>query len=106
MEYEKGKDISEYVTHFKKVYKRVDSQKKTPIRTIIRKFINSLPSKYVELLTIIGPNTLEETIEAAMNVEASQKVKARKRNQAYMVDTIEELHHKIHNLQVAQAKSK
>ncbi len=48
----------------------------------------------------MGSETLEETIEAAMNVEASQKVKARKRDQAYMVDTIEELHHEIHNLQV------
>ena len=54
----------------------------------------------MELLTIMGPITLAKAIEAAMNVEASQKVKARKRDQAYMVDTIEELRHEIHNLQV------
>ncbi len=46
-------------------------------------------------------NTLEEAVEAAMDVEASQKVKARKRDQAYMVDTIEELRQEVHNLQVA-----
>jgi len=76
LKYEEGEDISEYVTHFKKVYKRIDPQKRTPIRTIIRKFINFLPSKYVELLIIMRPDTLEETIEAAMDVEVSQRVKA------------------------------
>src|SRR6266496_3060372 len=89
-----------------KIYKRVDPHRSTPTRMIIRKFINSLPSKYVELLTIMGPTTLAEAIEAVMDVEASQKVKARKRDQAYMVDTIEELRHEIHNLQVNQAKPK
>ena len=54
----------------------------------------------------MGPDILDEAIETIIDMKASQKVKARKRNQAYMVDTIEELHHKIHNLQVAQAKSK
>src|SRR6266542_3532681 len=73
---------------------------------IIRKFINSLPPKYMELLTIIGSTTLAEAIEAAMDVEASQKVKARKRDQAYMVDTIEEFRHEIQNLQVAQVMPK
>jgi len=58
----------------------------------------------VKLLTIIGLTTLAEAIEVAMDVEASQKVKARKRDQAYMVDTIEELRHEIHNLQVTQIK--
>ncbi len=104
LEYEEEEDISEYVTHFKKIYKRVDLQKRTPTRTIIRKFINSLPSKYIELLTIIGSGILKEAIEAAMDVEASQRIKVRKRDQAYMVDTIKKLRHEIHNLQVAQAK--
>jgi len=52
------------------------------------------------------PNTLVEAIEAAMDVEASQKVKARKRDQTYMIDTIEELRHEINNLQVNQTKPK
>ncbi len=82
----------------------MDPQKWTPIRTIIRKFINSLPPKYVKLLTIIGSSILDEAVEATIDVEASQKVKARKRDQAYMVDTIEELQHEIHNLQIAQSK--
>ncbi len=47
---------------------------------IIRKFINSLPPKYVELLTIIGLNTLAKAIEAAMDMKASQKVKVWKRD--------------------------
>ena len=55
---------------------------------------------------IMGPSTLAEAIEAAMDVEASQKVKARKRDQAYMVNTMEELRHEIHNLQMNQAKPK
>ena len=55
----------------------------------------------MKLLTIMGPTMLEEAIEAAMDVEASQKVKAHKRDQAYMVDTIKELRHEIHNLQMA-----
>ena len=100
MEYEEDEKISEYVTHFKKIYKWVDPYKSTPTRTIIRKFINFLPPKYVELLTIMGPITLEKAIEAAIDVKASQKVKARKRDQAHMVDTIKELCHKIYNLQV------
>ncbi len=50
------------------------------------------------------PNTLNEAIEAAIDVKANQRVKSRKRDQAYMVDTIEELRHEIHNLQVVQAK--
>ena len=70
----------EYVTRFKKIYKRVDSQKKTPIKMIIQKFINSLPPKYVKLLTIIGLANLNEAIEVTLNVETSQKVKARKRD--------------------------
>ena len=94
----------EYATRFKKIYKRVDLYKSTPTRTIVRKFINSLPPKYVELLTIMRPATLGKAIEAAIDVKASQKVKVRKRDQAYMVDTINELHQEIHNLQVAQAK--
>ncbi len=104
MEHKEKEDISEYVTRFKKIYKRVDSQKRTPIRTIIQKFINFLPPKYMELLTIIGSNTLKEAVEAAMDVKASQKVKACKKDQAYIVDTIEELYQKVHNLQVAQTK--
>ena len=82
----------------------MDPQKRTLIRTIIQKFINSLLPKYVELLIIIRPSILDEAVEAAMNVEASQKVKAHKRDKAYMVDTIEELQHEIHNLQIAQSK--
>ncbi len=76
----------------------MDPQKRTSIRTIIQKFINSLPPKYMKLLTIIGPNTLEKAVEATMDVEASQRVKARKRDQAYMIDTIEEFHQEVHNL--------
>ncbi len=52
----------------------------------------------------MGSSILEEAIEAAIDVKASQRIKAWKRNQAYMVDTIEELRHEIHNLQVTQAK--
>jgi len=90
LEYEEEEDVSEYTTHFKKIYKRVNPQKRTFIRMIIWKFINSLPPKYVELLTIIRSANLNEAIKAALDVEASQKVKTRKRDQTYMVDTIEE----------------
>src|SRR6266540_6573541 len=89
LEHEKEEDILEYATHFKKIYKQVDPQKRTLTRTVMCKFINSLPPKYVEMLTIMGPDTLDEAIEAAMDVEASQRVKARKRDQTYMIDTIE-----------------
>ncbi len=82
----------------------MDPQKRIPIRTVVRKFINSLPPKYVEMLIIMESDILNEAIEAAIDVKASQRVKAHKRDQAYMVDTIEELRHEIHNLQVAQAK--
>ena len=104
LKYEEDEKISEYATRFKKIYKRVDPHKSTSIRIIVRKFINSLLLKYVELLTIMELFTLTEAIEAIMDIEASQKVKARKRDQAYMVDTIEELCHKIYNLQVVQTK--
>ena len=80
LEHEEEEDISEYATHFKKIYKRVDPQKRTPTRMVMRKFINSLPPKYVEMLTIMGPDTLDETIEAAMDIKASQRVKACKRD--------------------------
>ncbi len=80
LEYEEDEEISEYATRFKKIYKRVDPHKSTPTRMIIRKFINSLPPKYVKLLIIIGLTTLAEAIEAAMDVKASQKVKAWKRD--------------------------
>ena len=80
LKYEEEEDISEYAICFKKIYKRVDLQKRTPIRTIVRKFINSLPSKYVELLTIIGPASLDEAIDTAIDVKASQKVKAWKKD--------------------------
>ena len=98
LNYEEEEDISEYATHFKKIYKRVDPLKRIPIRTIIWKFINSLPPKYMELLMIMRPSTLDETIETIMDVETSQKIKARKRDQAYIVDTIEELRQEVHNL--------
>ena len=58
----------------------MNPQKRIPTRTVVQKFINSLPSKYVELLTIMDPEILDEAIETAMDVEASQKVKARKRD--------------------------
>ena len=76
MEYEEDEEISEYATRFKKIYKRVDLHRSIPTRMIIRKFINSLPPKYVKLLTIMGLITLAKAIEAAIDVEASQKVKA------------------------------
>src|SRR6266542_2911084 len=86
LKHEEEEDISEYATHFKKIYKQVDPQKRTLTRTVMCKFINSLPPKYVEMLTIMGPDTLDETIEAAMDIKASQRVKARKRDQAYMIN--------------------
>ncbi len=46
-------------------------------------------------------STLKKAIELALDIKASQKVKAWKRDQAYMMDTIEELRNKIYNLQVA-----
>jgi len=98
LEHKEEEDISEYTTRFKKIYKRVDSLKRILIRTIVCKFINSLSLKYVKLLMIIGPSTLNEAIKAAMDVEASQKVKARKRDQAYIVKMIEEFRHEVHNL--------
>ncbi len=76
LEYEEEEDISEYATRFKKIYKWVDPQRRTPVRTIVWKFINSLPLKYMELLMIIGLSILDKTIEAAMDIKASQKVKA------------------------------
>ncbi len=63
--------MSEYTTWFKRIYKWVDPQKSTLNRTIVRKFINSLPLKYVKLLTIIGLANLNEVIEAALKVEVS-----------------------------------
>jgi len=98
LKHEEEEDISEYTTRFKKIYKQVDPQKRTPTRTVVRKFINSLPPKYVKMLTIMRPDTLDEAIEAAMDVEISQRVKACKKDHAYMVDTIEELCYEIHNL--------
>ncbi len=71
LEHEEEEDISEYTTCFKKIYKRVDPQKRTPTRTVVQKFINSLPPKYVEMLTIMRPDILDEAIEAAMDVKAS-----------------------------------
>ncbi len=83
--------MSEYTIRFKRVYKRIDPYKSTSSRTIVKKFINSLPPKYMEFLIIIGLFNLDEAIKAALDVEVSQKVKVRKRDQAYMVDTIKEL---------------
>jgi len=80
LEYEKDENVSEYITRFKKVYKRVDPYKSISSRTIVRKFINSLLLKYVKLLTIIRLANLDETIKAALDVEASQKVKIRKKD--------------------------
>jgi len=96
---EDDEDVSEYATRFKRIYKRVNPHRSTLNRTIIRKFINSLLPKFVKLFTIIGPASLNKAIEAALDVEASQKVKARKRDQAYMVDTIKKLRQEVHNLQ-------
>ena len=106
MKCKEDEDVSEYVTHFKKIYKKVDPYKSISSKTIIRKFINSLPSKFVKLFTIISLASLNKAIEAVLNIEASQKVKVRKRNQVYMVDIIEELHQEVYNLQVRQVKLK
>ena len=84
----------------------MDPQKRTSLRTIIQKFINSLPPKYVEFLIIIGSANLDEAIDAILNIEASQKVKAWKRDHTYMVDMIEELRQEVYNLQVVQVKPK
>jgi len=48
----------------------------------------------------MGPSILNEAIEAVMDVKVSQRVKVQKRDQAYMVNTIEELCQEVHNLQV------
>ncbi len=100
IEYEDDEDISEYATKFKKIYKRVDSSRKIPKWTIVRKFINSLPLKYTEMLTIIRPNTLEEAIEGALDVKASQKIKGWRKKQSYLLDTIKALKKKVHALQI------
>jgi len=41
---------------------------------------------------------LDEAIEVILDVEASQKVKTKKRDQAYMMDIIKELHQEVYNL--------
>jgi len=45
----------------------------------------------MKLLIIIELANLDEIIEAALDIEASQKVKVKKRDQVYIVDTIEKL---------------
>ncbi len=55
---------------------------------------------------IMKSSILKKTIESALNIEANQKVKAQKRDQAYMMNTIEEFRNEVHNIQVAQTKSK
>ncbi len=52
----------------------------------------------------MGLATLDKAIEVAINVEASQRVKVQKKDQVYIVDTIEELQREVHNLQMIQAK--
>jgi len=91
LECEDDEDVSEYAIRFKKIYKQVNSHKSIPSRTIVRKFINLLLLKFVELLTIIKPANLNEVIKAVLDVKASQKVKASKWDQAYIIDTIKEL---------------
>ena len=51
------------------------------------------------MLTIIGPNTLEEAIEGALDVEASQKIKGRKKEQSYLLDTVKALKKEVYALQ-------
>ena len=80
--------------------RRVDLSKKIPKQTIVRKFTNSLPSKYTEILIIIGPNTLEEAIEGALDVEVSQKIKEWRKEQSYLLDTVKALKKEVHALQV------
>ena len=88
------------------MYKKVDLTKQFSNRTIIRKYINSLPSKFMEFLTIMKLLILEKVIESTLDIEVSQKVKAWKRDQAYIMDIIEELRNKIYNLQVVQNRFK
>ncbi len=45
----------------------------------------------MKLLTIIKLVNLDKAIEAALDVKVSQRVKTRKKDQAYMIDTIKEL---------------
>ena len=45
----------------------------------------------MKFLTIIRPVNLDKAIEVTLDVETSQKVKAQKQDQAYIMDTIEEL---------------
>ncbi len=79
IECEEDEDISEYITRFKKVYKRVDLIKQIPTKIIIQKYINSLSPKFVEFLTIIELSILKETIESTLNIKTSQKVIVKKR---------------------------
>ncbi len=58
----------------------------------------------MKLLTIIESVNLDKAIEVALDVKVSQWIKVRKRDQAYMVDTIKKLQREVHNLQVEQSK--
>ncbi len=71
MKYEKDKDVSKYATCFKRIYKRVDPYKSTLNKTIVKKFINLLSSKFMKLLIIIGPTNLNEIIKAALDIKIS-----------------------------------
>ncbi len=106
LECKEDEDVSEYAIRFKRIYKRIDPYKSIPNRIIIRKFINSLFPKFVKFLTIIRPVNLDKAIEVTLDVETSQKVKAQKQDQAYIMDTIEELWREVHNLQTLAVKLK
>ena len=53
----------------------------------------------------MGPVILKEAIESVLDIKASQKIKIRKRNQTYLLNTIKKLRHEVYNLQIIQIKS-
>jgi len=63
--------MSKYVTWFRRIYKRIDPHKSILNRTIVKKFINSLPTKFVKILIIIDLANLDKAIKAALDLEAS-----------------------------------
>ncbi len=52
----------------------------------------------MKFFIIIRLLTLKKAIESTLDIEASQKIKVRKKDQTYMMNTIKELYHKIYIL--------
>jgi len=91
--------VVKYAIRFNKILKKVNYNENYIHKMKVRKFINSLTDRLVELTQIQSPANLDNTITATILLEMGIKRRNGWRNNVYMIEIIEALRNQVKVLQ-------